>query len=118
TRTDDKRGIRGGPIPPGLYECVYISNHHKFHECIFLKQTLSSKKIYTPFANHPIPHSRGSFYIHGRGRHGSDGCIVPENPTERMRLNAALRENPHTTLNVIHAAYELPAELLTPDRIV
>src|SRR5688572_14935895 len=90
TRTDDGRGVRGGPIPPGVYECVYISNHQKFHECVFLKPALSARRIYTPFANHPIEHRRSRFYIHGRGHHGSDGCIVPEDPSERKRLNAAI----------------------------
>src|SRR6187200_3047923 len=56
TKLDEGRGVRGGPIPPGVYECVYIANHDRFHECIFLKPTLSARRIYTPLANRPIAH--------------------------------------------------------------
>jgi len=44
------------------------------------------------------PHGRDGFYIHGRGPHGSDGCIVLENDAERKRLNKALKESADNVL--------------------
>lgn len=40
----------------------------------------------------PIVHGRGGFTLHGRGRHGSDGCIVSLNHDERIRLKLAVRQ--------------------------
>lgn len=116
TVEDEKLAIRGGPIPPGDYECEYVAHHDKFHECVHLKSKASARLIASPFARFPIWHGRpqnGDFYIHGRGSKGSDGCIVPEVPTERKRLTDAIKENPGTILTVVHASYMLPAELFT-----
>ena len=114
TVADDESGIRGGPLPPGDYICSHVGHHSKFHECIHLKSTASARFINSPSARLPIWHGwpkDGDFYIHGRGKEGSDGCIVPEVPTERIRLNVAIKENPGTILTVVHASYMLPAEL-------
>lgn len=113
TVADKKHSIRGGPLPPGDYICEHIAHHSKFHECIHLKGTESSRAILSPLARLPIWHGRpkdGDFYIHGRGREGSDGCIVPEIPAERKKLNDAIKQNPGTVLSVINASYMLPAE--------
>lgn len=115
TTIEDKRhNVRGGPLPPGAYVCEYVAHHSTYHECIHLKGSESSRAIFSPFARLPIWHGRpkdGDFYVHGRGDKGSDGCIVPEIPAERKRLNAALKKNPGTVLSVINASYTLPAEL-------
>ncbi len=114
TIADDDHGVRGGPLPPGEYLCTYVAHHSKFHECIHLKTTLSSRYIASPVARFPIWHGRpkdGDFYVHGRGKLGSDGCIVPEIEAERLRLNRAVKQNSGTKLTVVHASYMLPAEL-------
>ena len=115
TTVEDKtRSIRGGPLPPGGYICEYVAHHSIFGECIHLRGTKSARYIATPHARFPIWHGRpkdGDFYIHGRGSKGSDGCIVPEIPAERERLNRAVKNNPGAVLSVINASYMLPAEL-------
>jgi hypothetical protein len=114
TIADEKHGVRGGPLPPGEYQCAYVAHHTVFHECVHLKTTLSSRYIASPFSRFPIWHGRpkdGDFYIHGRGRLGSDGCIVPEVGAELARLNKAVKECPGTKLTVVNASYMLPAEL-------
>lgn len=114
TIENKEQRIRGGPLPPGDYICTYVAHHSKFHECIHLQSTGSARYINSPSARLPIWHGRpkdGDFYIHGRGKEGSDGCIVPEIPAERLRLNAAIKQHPGTVLTVVHASYMLPAEL-------
>jgi hypothetical protein len=109
-KKNGKKIQRGGPLPPGDYECVYVEHHPKFHECVYLKPTATALAIHTVFASMAIPHARGGFYIHGRGQEGSDGCIVPAVRAERLKLNAAVAKHPGTMMKVIHASYLLPAE--------
>ena len=56
----------GGPIPLGSYKINPPAQHPHLGRACRLDPT---------GANHM--HNRGGFFIHGRGRHGSDGCIVP-----------------------------------------
>jgi hypothetical protein len=60
------RHIHGGAIPPGRYKICRPSKHAHLG--------LSARLMPRSGANMM---GRGGFYIHGRGRHGSDGCIVP-----------------------------------------
>jgi len=113
TIEDRSKGIHGGPLPHGVYICEYVAHHVKYHECVHLKTTDSSRVINSRFAGTPIWHGRlkdGDFYIHGRGKEGSDGCVVPAVPAERVRLSKAIKDDPATTLTVINASYALPAE--------
>jgi hypothetical protein len=81
----------GGPIPPGIYMCQYVAHHPKFGECIFLEQTITA--LFQVDAKAGIHlYNRDGFFIHGRGPHGSDGCIVPENDAQRRRLNKAVKD--------------------------
>ena len=41
TKEDEKR-IRGGILPPGFYICRHVAHHPKFHECVYLEQTITS----------------------------------------------------------------------------
>lgn len=102
----DKKGRyiqRGGPLPPGLYSCEYVSHHASFGACIRL---------------HPQDHEvlafygrSDSFFIHGRGAKGSDGCIVPQLPAQRHALNIAVRDfKGQVFLRVINVGYVLPAK--------
>jgi len=53
----------GGPLPIGRYRMLYEANHPHLHQCV---------RLIPQFPSH-----RSGFLIHGRGPHGSDGCIVP-----------------------------------------
>jgi len=61
-----KNHQHGGPLPLGRYKILKPS----FHPHLGLSAELK-----------PDPErammSRSGFFIHGRGPHGSDGCIVP-----------------------------------------
>ena len=104
---------RGGTLPPGHYICRYLAEHHSFGQCIQLLRTSDAVAIHSPFSPHPIPHGRGNdFFIHGAGPKGSDGCIVPANNAERVRLNKAVKAySGKVVLRVTHVSYMLPAEL-------
>jgi hypothetical protein len=85
--------IHGGPIPPGAYICYYLAHHRRYGECIFLQQTVTSLIDVQVKGGLAIRfYNRDGFFIHGRGKHGSDGCIVPENQSARARLNKALKK--------------------------
>jgi hypothetical protein len=53
-----------------------------------------------------------STYIHGAGPKGSDGCIVPANNAERLRLNQVVKNFEGKVILVVkQVSYMLPAEL-------
>lgn len=108
-KEEHSKGIHGGPIPPGIYVCRYIAHHSKFHECIFLEQTLTS--LFQVDASAKVRlYDRDAFYIHGRGPHGSDGCIVPENEAVRLQLNKSVKTCDGTVmLRVVDPGFPLPA---------
>ena len=113
---EDKSGNykqRGGTLPAGHYRCEYIPHHPSFLECIRLHRKADASAIQSPFSPFPIPHGRtDSFFIHGSGAKGSDGCIVPANAAARHRLNQAVKDfNGSVTLIVKNVSYLLPAEL-------
>ena len=66
---DGKNHIHGGPIPTGRYRIRTPSRHPH----LGLSARLDPYDI--DQARHMA--GRDGFYIHGRGPHGSDGCIVP-----------------------------------------
>lgn len=117
-KTDHAGGVHGGPLPPGLYICRYVAHHHHFGECIFLMQTPTA--LFTVDAKAEIRfHDRGGFFIHGRGAHGSDGCIVPESQSERTRLNRAIRDEAGMVLlKVEEQGMPLPAAVTRGTRTV
>jgi len=107
TKEDEAKGIRGGIIPTGFYICHYVQHHPKFHECIYLEQTITS--LLAPDPGSPIgvrlhnrggPMGHGAFYIHASGPKGSDGCIVIPSEVERQGLNHAIRSHNGTPLRV------------------
>jgi hypothetical protein len=104
---------RGGTLPAGHYTCSYVAHHPSFGECIQLIRSSDARAIHSQFSPRPIPHYRDEdFFIHGSGPIGSDGCIVPENGVERLRLNRAVKEfDGQVILLVKNVAYQLPAEL-------
>ena len=54
----------------------------------------------TPGAKNHM-HGRGGFFIHGRGPHGSDGCIVPDSGTDFHTLMELLLVSHGGTLLVV-----------------
>jgi hypothetical protein len=67
----------GGPIPLGTYK-ISPPAHHPH---LGLSARLDPAK--------PLPNNRGGFFIHGRGPHGSDGCIVP---TDASKFRGLMHE--------------------------
>lgn len=78
-------GERGGPIPPGKY----LAHPSEANPTLGRASKLHSWTAHLayPTRGYDFP---GGFYIHGRGRYGSDGCIVPELPANRERLQDAI----------------------------
>jgi hypothetical protein len=116
TQTKEHNGVysqRGGTIPPGHDDCVYVKHHPTFGECIRLLRHKDAEAIHSPFSAYPIPHGRANdFFIHGSGAKGSDGCIVPALRGERLRLNKAVHDFQGTVvLYVTNVSYMLPAEV-------
>ncbi len=56
----------GGAIPPGRYIIHKPAQHPQLKLSAYLEPDKSNDMM-----------NRDRFYIHGRGTHGSDGCIVP-----------------------------------------
>lgn len=112
-KEDHDKGVHGGPIPPGFYICRYVPKHRKFRECVFLQQTILSLFQVDAKANIRF-YDRDDFFVHGRGPHGSDGCIVPESEGDRLRLNRAIRDAKVTILlQVVDPGMPLPAARAT-----
>jgi hypothetical protein len=74
--------VHGGPIPVGTYTVSVPENHPH----------LGRASRLTPASRQPM-HGRGGFFIHGRGSHGSDGCIVPLNAAQFSLLMNALQNS-------------------------
>ena len=83
-----KGHVHGGPIPPGTYSIKKPSHHPHLG--------LSAR------LDHPgwRPMGRDGFFIHGRGSHGSDGCIVPLVHGQFIELMNALTKSNGGTLVV------------------
>jgi|ERR1700693_476335 len=73
--------LHGGPIPPGTYAIQTPAKHPHLG--------LSAQLVHS----HWSPMGRSGFFIHGRGPHGSDGCIVPLHRNQFMDLMSALTKS-------------------------
>ena len=80
--------IHGGPLPPGKYVVHTPAQHPHLG--------LSAELEHPDFD----PMGRDGFYIHGRGPHGSDGCIVPLDKGKFNDLMEALKQSQGGTLFV------------------
>ena len=111
TQHEKNKNIHGGPLPPGMYLCQYVAHHPHFGECIFLQITISSQLSFDARGTISF-YNRDGFYIHGRGPHGSDGCIIPDINSDRLRLNKAIKDAASTViLNVIEQGMPFPASV-------
>jgi hypothetical protein len=91
-----KGHVHGGPIPPGKYTIRKPGRHPHLG--------LSAELLHP----HWKPMGRDGFYIHGRGHHGSDGCIVPLDLHQFQELMSALTHSDGGTL--------IAAETMSGDR--
>ncbi len=76
-----KEHVHGGPIPPGKYTIKKPGQHPHLG--------LAAEVAHPQWK----PMGRDGFYIHGRGHHGSDGCIVPLEPDQFRELMSALTKS-------------------------
>ena len=93
TEGSGKAHQHGGPIPTGRYRILPPSRHpHLGLSCRL-----------DPYDAAQTRHMAGrdGFYIHGRGPHGSDGCIVPL--ADFQALMTALEKDRGGTLFVLEA---------------
>ena len=101
----------GGPLPPGFYICHFLAHHPPFGACISLTPVKFPNVSFTPpyvTMKTLSGSTRDAFYIHGHGPKGSAGCIVPDSPGERMRLNRAIKAHPGTVLHSVNPWRTLP----------
>lgn len=80
-------GERGGLLPPGMYRVGPTRPNPTLGQANRLESITAHLKYPQRYYKFP-----GGFYIHGRGKYGSDGCIVPENPDDRRDVQAAIDE--------------------------
>ena len=82
--------VHGGPIPLGRYKIDPPGKHPK----------LGRSARLTPEQGTPM-FNRDGFYIHGRGPHGSDGCVVPMKQDDFSTLLTLLERSRGGTLFVL-----------------
>lgn len=91
-KTDHAKGTHGGPLPIGEYAVAAPARHP--HLGLAAKLTPTGKGLTFGMFG------RDGFYIHGRGPHGSDGCIVPERNADFHALMRVLAESGGGTITV------------------
>jgi len=84
-KVSDERGERGGPLPPGHYLVHRTEQHGHLGQANWLESITAHLRVPT----RDFTKAYG-FYIHGRGPKGSDGCIVPENRSDREWVQGAI----------------------------
>ena len=84
-KTDHASGVHGGPLPIGKYRIDAPIHSGHMGRCAKLTP-VDGGISFGMFG-------RSGFFIHGRGPHGSDGCIVPLNGSEFQKLMKALAES-------------------------
>ncbi|WP_043286776.1 hypothetical protein [Paraburkholderia oxyphila] len=94
--TNDKKGIRGGAIPPGLYRIERPSEYQG--DAWDPAAVITPQFLDAQFAG-CREFKKVPFEIHGPGEKGSDGCIVIEK-TSRTRLLGAVEKAGGATLLV------------------
>lgn len=98
-KTNEAKNIHGGPLPIGTYTISSPANNNfgtDNHGCV---RYVYSAKL-TPIKAWLGMMGRSGFYIHGRGSHGSDGCIVPMSGGEYQTLMKGLEKSKGGSLTV------------------
>jgi len=88
TKGKGKSHQHGGPLPVGKYKIVAPKRHPHLGLAARLDPMPGNLML-----------GRDGFYIHGRGKHGSDGCIVPE--TDFQKIMKAITTSGGGTLEVV-----------------
>lgn len=92
TLTEKQKSIRGGPIPLGFYTVLKPNVHETLGHSAFLDPLGIIQYLDGPRRTFTGgPKRGGGFYIHRRGPHGSDGCIVPVYQSDLDDLLVCLR---------------------------
>lgn len=108
---DEAGSTRGGPIPPGVYDVGTRPKkaHTKFgKDCAPIYLTALSFNLASNTGAVRGTERAGRFFFHGRGRLGSDGCIVPVNGNdELLPLLDALDRQGGGRLRVVQTVEEL-----------
>ncbi len=98
-KADSANHVHGGPIPPGFYKILPPG--------MYTPQGADPKKVHflaAQLAREGKFKTRdGGFLIHGRGPHGSDGCIVPRKKEDFHKLITGLQISNGGTLIVAEA---------------
>ena len=97
---DYNKEDRGGPLPVGFYIAKHVADHDTFHECAFLKRTLTALLYVDVDGSTAVSSRDNDMYIHGPGPKGSDGCIVIVHAETRKMILEAIKANGDTTLEV------------------
>lgn len=93
--------LHGGPIPVGRYTIDPPAQDDDLGYCAAL----------IPDSDNHMT-GRGGFYFHGRGPHGSDGCIVPDDGQSFQRLMGGLHHDGGGVLHVLrHMGSGPPVEV-------
>lgn len=112
-KANQKKGVRGGPLPPGLYIVHAPVKHVRLGRAAYLEQTVSSILQFDATSSLGITVTdRDGFFIHGRGPSGSDGCIVPMEGFKQL-LDAIATAAP-IALKVVDEGITLPASNGSP----
>jgi hypothetical protein len=111
TKTSKATNVRGGPLPPGFYIVHAPTKHAKLGLSAYLEPTVTAVLHMNPIGQvevSPRDFEPGvGFYIHGRGKLGSDGCLVPMD--QFHELMAALKKDAGLPLRVVDAG--MPGEI-------
>jgi hypothetical protein len=94
---------RGGPIPPGEYE-IGAPDSSRGYLASFLKPLGPTAMLLKRI-------NRDGFLIHGSGKYGSDGCIVPSTPADYQKLMNGLKADKGGKLIVLSFLYHWKPEL-------
>lgn len=94
---------RGGPIPPGEYE-IWAPESSRGYLAAYLKPLGSTAMLLKRI-------NRDGFLIHGSGKFGSDGCIVPAKPAEYQKLMKGLKADKGGKLIVLENLYQWKPDL-------
>ena len=110
--TDNKTGHHhGGPIPLGSYTV----SAPFLHSTKDGKHSFQCVRLTPDKDNHMM--GRDGFLIHGTGKHGSDGCIVPTNAAAFHGLMSALSHDGGGRLIVISRIGDDTVTMTGSDRL-
>lgn len=93
--TDNETGRRGGALPPGLWRIELPSQYRGNMAKPAAKLTPVSNQV-SDYATRE--YSAAPFLIHGRGKLGSDGCLVIEKTERKLLLDAVEKAGGATIL--------------------